>query len=348
MIPELKPLLQPWQVGPLRLRNRFVRRVTHRDWCVDGAPDHRLREYYRHRAVGGTALVISGACAVDYLSSDSNPAFAQINAGTHDAWRTCVDAVHDAGGRMFFQLWHQGAVGNDGMPGKPGFVALSPSGMTYLGESSGRPASAAELSVVKHAFARDAVRAREIGADGVEVHAGHGSLLGHFLWPETNLRADRYGGTAIADRATFPAEVVQAVREATGPGFAISVRLSQWNEAGYDAEIAAYAEFGRLVSILRSAGADLFHVAAHPRGICSARYGSDVALAGWVKTLTGAPVITVGSLILDLAITHTLIGGQSRRPDTDRKVEDLVGCFQRGDFDLVSIRHSVIGDRDHG
>jgi 2,4-dienoyl-CoA reductase-like NADH-dependent reductase (Old Yellow Enzyme family) len=221
--------------------------------------------------------------------------------------------------------------------------------MTYSGESFGRPASVAELSEIRQAFARAAVCGREIGADGVELHAGNGSLLDQFLWPETNLRADRYGGAAIADRATFPAEVVQAVREAAGPGFVTSIGLSQWNEAGYDAQFAAYAEFGQLVSILRSAGADLFHVSARPRGLCGpGRSGSDASLAGWVKTFTGAPVIAAGDLVLDLAITRTLIGGRARLPDTDRRVEDLVRRFQRGDFDLVSIRRSVIGEAGQG
>jgi len=292
--------------------------------------------------------VISGACAVDHLSSASNPALARIDAGTRDAWRTCVDAVHDAGGRMFFQLWYQGAAGNDGTPRRPDFVALSPSGMTHPGEPSGRPASVAELSGIRHAFARAAVRAREIGADGVEVHAGHGSLLDQFLWPETNMRADRCGGATIADRATFPAEVVQAVREAAGPGFGISVGLSQWNEAGYDAKIAAYAEFGQLISILQAAGADLFQLSIRPRGLCASGCDSHLSLAGWVKTFTGAPVIAVAGISLDGAITSTLIGGRARRPTAGRQVEDLVRRFQRGDFDLVSIRHSVIGEAGQG
>ena len=82
----------------------------------------------------------------------------------------------------------------------------------------------------------------------MEVHACHGYLLDQFLWPRTNLRTDRYGGASVRDRATFPAEVIAAVRDATGPDFVISVRISQWKEADYDAKIAASAaELGQLV-----------------------------------------------------------------------------------------------------
>jgi hypothetical protein len=63
-------------------------------------------------------------------------------------------------------------------------------------------------------------------------------------------------------------------------------------------------------------------------------------MVGWMKTFTGASVIAFGGLTLDLAITHLHIG----RPTVDRPLVELVHCFQRGDFDLVSIRHAVIGE----
>ena len=62
---DITPLLQPLRVGPLRLQNRFVMPGMQRVWCVDGAPDHRLREYYRRRALGGTALAVTDRSMVD-------------------------------------------------------------------------------------------------------------------------------------------------------------------------------------------------------------------------------------------------------------------------------------------
>ena len=232
---DITPLLQPLQVGQLRLRNRFVMPGMQRAWCVDGAPGARMREYYRLRALGGTALVVAEACAVDHPTSASNRMFGRLDDRTRDAWRACVDAVHEAGGRMFLQLWHQGAVDTGGTEDLPGFTALSPSGLAAAGTPFGRPASAAELAEIKRAFVRGAICAREIGADGVEIHACHGYLLDQFLWPDINLRTDRYGGPSITDRATFPAEVLHEVRQATGPDFVLSIRISQWKEADYEA-----------------------------------------------------------------------------------------------------------------
>ncbi len=330
---DITALLQPLQIGQLRLRNRFVMPGMQRAWCINGAPTSRLSDYYARRALGGTALVITEACAIDHPSATSNDIFGWLNAATEDAWRSCVTAVHEAGGAIFLQLWHQGAVDTGGTDGKPGFVALSPSGLAQPGKPFGRPAIAAELAAIKRAFAASAARARDIGADGVEVHACHGYLLDQFLWPETNLRTDQYGGASIA------------VRAATGPDFPISVRLSQWKEADYEAKIAPTTDdLGRLVAILRSAGADLFHVSTR-RFWVPEWAGSDLGLAGWVKSLTDAPVIAVGSVGLDTDVMATLTGEEAR-PTGASAIEDLVRRFQRGDFDLVSVGRSLIGDPD--
>jgi 2,4-dienoyl-CoA reductase-like NADH-dependent reductase (Old Yellow Enzyme family) len=341
--PDITPLLQPLEIGQLRLANRFVMPGMQRAWCVDGAPGHRLREYYRRRILGGTSLVITEACAIDHPSATSNPIFGWLTAGTRDAWRACVDAVHEAGGHMFIQLWHQGAVDTGGADSSAGFVALSPSGLAHPDKPFGRAASEAELSEIKQGFVRAAVHAREIGADGVEVHACHGYLLDQFLWPDTNLRTDRYGGGTITDRATFPAEVVAAVREATGPDFVISVRISQWKEADYEAKIVENpGELSQLVSILRSSGADLFHVSTR-RFWTPEWAGSDLGLAGWVKSFADAPVIAVGSVGLDIDVMASLYGEEAR-PTGASRIADLIRRFERGDFDLVSVGRSQIGD----
>jgi 2,4-dienoyl-CoA reductase-like NADH-dependent reductase (Old Yellow Enzyme family) len=156
----ITPLLKPLQVGSLRLRNRFVMPGMQRAWTVDGAPDERMREYYRRRALGGAALIITEACAVDHPSATSNSLFGWLTARTATAWRSCVDAVHEAGGAMLLQLWHQGAVDTGEADLRPGFVALSPSGLSHPDKAFGRAASAAELDEIKQAFARSAVLAR--------------------------------------------------------------------------------------------------------------------------------------------------------------------------------------------
>jgi 2,4-dienoyl-CoA reductase-like NADH-dependent reductase (Old Yellow Enzyme family) len=341
---DITPLLQPFQIRRLQLRNRFVMPGMQRYWCVDGAPDNRLRDYYRRRVLGGASLVISESCAVDHPSATKNPTFARISPDTREAWRACVAGVHEAGGAMFLQLWHQGAVNYGGdADSNPAFVALSPSGLSHPGESFGRAATEDELSGIKRAFVQGALDAAEIGADGIELHSAHGFLLDQFLWPGTNLRTDRYGGPAITDRATFVAEVAEAVREATGPDFVISVRISQWKESDYDARIVSEpGQLGQLVAVLRSAGADIFHVST--RRFWKPEWdGSDLGLAGWAKSFTDAAVIAVGSVGLDVDVMASL-DGQEAQPTGASRIDELVRRFQRGDFDLVSVGRSQIGD----
>jgi 2,4-dienoyl-CoA reductase-like NADH-dependent reductase (Old Yellow Enzyme family) len=341
---DITPLLQPLQVRGLRLRNRFVMPGMQRYWCVDGAPDHRLREYYRRRVLGGAALVISESCAVDHPSATKNPSYARISPDTREAWRACVAGVHEAGGAMFLQLWHQGAVNYGGdAETNPDFVALSPSGLAHPGESFGRAATEADLASLKRSFVQGALDAAEIGADGVELHSAHGFLLDQFLWPGTNQRTDRYGGPSITDRAAFVAEVAEAVRAATGPAFVISVRISQWKESDFDARIVEEPrQLGQLVTLLRAAGADLFHVST--RRFWTPEWdGSDLGLAGWAKSFTDAPVIAVGSVGLDIDVMASL-AGEEARPTGASRIGELVRRFNRGDFDLVSVGRSQIGD----
>jgi 2,4-dienoyl-CoA reductase-like NADH-dependent reductase (Old Yellow Enzyme family) len=245
---------------------------------------------------------------------------------------------------MFLQLWHQGAVNYGGDAERnPDFVALSPSGLAHPGEPFGRAVTEADLESIKRAFVRGALDAAEIGADGVELHSAHGFLLDQFLWPLTNLRTDRYGGPSITDRATFVAEVAAAVRAATGPDFVISVRISQWKESDYDARIVEEpGELGQLVPLLRSAGADIFHVSTR-RFWTPEWESSDLGLAGWVKSFTDAAVIAIGSIGLDIDVMATLTGHEAR-PTGASRMDELVRRFDRGDFDLVSVGRSQIGD----
>jgi 2,4-dienoyl-CoA reductase-like NADH-dependent reductase (Old Yellow Enzyme family) len=341
---DITPLLQPLTIRGMQLRNRFVMPGMQRYWCADGAPDLRLREYYRRRVLGGASLIISESCAINHPSATKNPTFARISPDTRDAWRACVSGVHEAGGAMFLQLWHQGAVNYGGdAETNPDFVALSPSGLSHPGESFGRAATEAELDSIKHAFVQGALDAAEIGADGVELHAAHGFLLDQFLWPGTNLRADRYGGPAITERATFVAEVAQAVREAAGPDLVISVRISQWKESDYDAKIVEKPdELADLLTVLRAAGADIFHVSA--RRFWKPEWdGSDLSLAGWAKSFTDAAVIAVGSIGLDKDVMASLNGEEAEQTGA-RRIDELMRRFNRGDFDLVAVGRSQIGD----
>ena len=120
---DLSPLYTPFQLGRLTLPNRFVLPGMQRQWCEDGVPLPKLGEYYRRCVEGGVGLVITESCAVDHTSSTQVPFFTRIIPATQDAWAGIVGEVKSAGGLMLMQLWHEGAIRQEGGEGRgPGQV----------------------------------------------------------------------------------------------------------------------------------------------------------------------------------------------------------------------------------
>jgi 2,4-dienoyl-CoA reductase-like NADH-dependent reductase (Old Yellow Enzyme family) len=343
---DFGPLFEPFTVNGLTLPNRFVMPGMQRQWCEDGRPLPRLAQYYRRRVEGGVGLVITESCAVDHPSSTQTPMFARITDATLDAWAACIAAVKNAGGHIFVQLWHEGAVrkeGGDG-PYSP-YRSLSPSGLVYAGKPNGLAATSEDLQAIREAFVRGARAAQQMGADGVEVHACHGYLLDQFLWAETNRRTDGYGGDDIRARVRFPAEIVAGIRAAVGPDFPISFRFSQWKEVNYEARVAPAPEDLRvMLADLRAAGADIFHASAR-RFWVPEWPGSDLGIAGWTKSFTGAPVIAVGSVGVDTDVMENFFGKEAKATG-ETGFRELLRRFHNGEFDLISVGRGLIGDPD--
>ena len=333
------PLFTPFTLNRLALPNRWVMPAMQRGMCEHGQPTAELAAYYARRAQGGVALIIGESAAIDHPSATVQPSSAWISQTSRDGWARCVDAVHEQGGAMFLQLWHEGAMRTDGQ-------ALSPSGLAHPGKQSGRAMTLDELREIRDGFIRSACLARSIGADGVEVHAAHGYLLDQFLWHGTNRRDDGYGGPDITHRGRLPAEIVAGIRDACGPDFAITLRFSQWKEADYSARIADHPEdLAALVSLLRDAGLDAIH--ASNRRFWEAEWdGSERNLAGWSKALSGLPAITVGSVGLDTDVMTTFTEDGEPQARVAAAIDDLEARLERGEFDLVAVGRALIGDPD--
>ena len=336
---DVSPLFTPFRLGHLELANRFVMPAMQRGMCDQGRPKPELAAYYARRAEGGVPLIIGESSAIDHPSATAQPNSSWLTPATADAWARCVGAVRNAGGHMLLQLWHEGAVRNDGN-------ALSPSGRVHPGKANGRAMTLEEMKAIGEGFVRSACVARDIGASGIEVHCAHGYLLDQFLWQGSNVREDGYGGPDIADRVRFPAEIVSAIRHECGPHFLISLRFSQWKEVDYGAKVAANPdELERMVTILREAGVDVLH--------CSTRRfwepewaGDGKNLAGWVKALSGLPTITVGSVGLDTDVMTTFMEARDPSPRVAEAVADLETRMAAGEFDLVAVGRALIGDPD--
>jgi 2,4-dienoyl-CoA reductase-like NADH-dependent reductase (Old Yellow Enzyme family) len=343
---DLSPLFAPIRIKGLTLASRFVMPGMQRQWCDNGLPLPRLAEYYRRRAEGGVGLIITESCAVDHPSATQVPFYARITDATVDAWAQCFKTVKEAGGRIFMQLWHEGAIRKEGGEGPYAqYPSLSPSGLVSPGKANGCAATAEDLAAIKDAFVRGAMAAQQAGADGVEIHACHGYLLDLFLWAATNRRSDGYGGDDIRDRVRFPAEIVEAVRKAVGPEFVISFRFSQWKEVDYDARVVPTPDDLKIMlAELRARGVDIFHASA--RRFWTPEWpGSDLGIAGWTKSLTDAPVIAVGSVGLDTDVMENFFGKEAQSTG-EAGLRELLRRFNNREFDLISVGRGLIGDPD--
>lgn len=216
-------LFAPLAIGRIRLRNR-VAVTAHLSNFSDeaGRASQTHRHYYRERADGGAALLISEGLAV-HASALSQPFHARLD---HDeaaaAWQPVLADVHARGAAMFAQLNH---VGRFASPFRARPSLWSASAAPFLAGDVPHALRAAEIPSAVEAFAAAAVRAERAGFDGVELHAGHGYLLSQFLSPSLNFRSDAYGGS-FENRLRLPLEVLGAIRRAVSGSFVCGVRIS--------------------------------------------------------------------------------------------------------------------------
>jgi len=312
-----------------------------RRFATNGVLPPASADYYRRRAESGLSLIIGEATYVDHVSAGVDPRVPRFHgARALAAWRSVLDAVHGAGGLMFPQLWHVGTEMKGADPAIAHRRALSPSGLTLEGERLGAAMTVEDIAAVIQAFGRSAHVAREMGFDGVEVHGAHGYLTDQFLWRDTNRRRDAYGGDLVA-RTRFAAELVHEIRQRTAPDFPVSFRISQWKIRHYGERLAESPD--ELQAILRplvEAGVTTFH--ASTRRYWEPEFsGSDLGLAGWIKQLTGLPVIAVGSVGVVKEFTP---GSEVSRIGFGASLDPLLERLQRDEFDLVAVGRSVLAD----
>ncbi|WP_241471991.1 12-oxophytodienoate reductase [Mycolicibacterium neoaurum] len=331
-------LFTPLTVRSLTVPNRFAMAPMTRQASPGGVPGADVAEYYRRRAAGGVGLIITEGVRLPDPAAGYPTSIPTI-AGDEvlDGWRRVTDAVHNEGGTVAAQLWHQGAERSD----TDGVTVVSPSGLDGKGDAKGRALARDELAEVAASFADAAVAARDVGFDAIEIHGAHGYLIDEFLWEKTNQRTDEYGGS-LAARTRFPAEVVAAVRAAVGPDYPIIFRFSQWKGADYSATIASDAgELEGILAPLAVAGVDVFHPSTRRHYVPAfADSGGELSLAGWTKRITGLPVIAVGSVGLQTQFRSEK-PGQLIEPDSSDR---LVAQFEAGEFDIAAVGRALLAD----
>ena len=347
--PSVDVLFEPHAFGTTTLRNRIAMAPMTRKRSPSGVPTEAVAAYYRRRGEGGVGLIFSEGAFIDHASAQAHEGHVYENiphffgAAALKGWERVLRAVHATGARFVPQLWHVGEIRRRGMLSDPSVPGYGPRQIAHDGEIAVKAMDDRDMADIAASYARCAKSARNMGCDGIALHAAHGYLIDQFFWPETNDRTDSFGGP-MKNRCRFACRVVEAIRAAVGPDFPIVLRFSQWKMSDYDARIARTPEeLEILLTRLVTAGISVFDVST--RRFWEPAFEDDPkSLAAWTRRLSGKPTIAVGSIGLDRPHQSKLFRD---KVNIDAKVTDLenvIEAISRGDFDLAAVGRAILAD----
>ncbi len=325
-----KLVLAPLKVGNITVPNRLVMPPM----ATFKAPEDRFTEdilkYYDEKTDGGAI----GLCIVEhcYVSPEGKAHPSQISIADDEAipyFRKLADILHKNGSKALVQISHAGGRSESRVTGCP---VLSV-GTEPLNRSGEVPTQMTEEDIhrITRCFAEAAVRVKEAGFEGVELHGAHGYMLSQFLSPLTNHRTDAYGGS-LENRVRFHLEAIRAIRETVGEDFVVAIRLGVADYPKGEPDPAPgglTAEEGVQAAVLcEQAGADLIDVSGGLYGTERGGYPGTAMftdVSHEIKQKVSCPVAVVG------------------RITTAEQCEKIL---KDGDADLVGAAMALLKDSD--
>ncbi len=336
------PLLQPYQLKHLTLKNRIMTTSHEPAYPEDGMPKERYRAYHEERARAGLGMTMTAGSAA--VSKDSPPVFNNILAYKDEVvpWmRQVVDSCHEHGCAVMIQLTHLGR--RTGWNKGDWLPAVSSS---HEREAAHRafPKKLEDWDIARiiSDYADAAERMQAAGLDGIELQA-YGHLMDQFWSPLTNTLDAPYGGS-LDNRLRFSMEVMQAIRKRVGDEFIVGIRYT----ADEVAEGGISADEGLEISkLLKDTGMVDFlnvirgHIDTDPgltdvipvQGMRSAPF---LDFAGEVRKATGMPTF-YAARIPDVATARHAVGAG---------LIDMVGMTRAHMADPHIVRKIIEGRED--
>ena len=325
-------MFRPYALGPLALPNRSVMAPLTRSRAYRGGiPSPLAPEYYAQRASAG--LIIAEAATVSRQGTGYDNGPGLYTDEQVAGWRAITDAVHEAGGRIFVQLFHVGRMSHPafqegGLPVGASAVTAGPATELYDHVhpfTRPRALHITEFAGVTGQFRAAAEKALQARFDGVEVHAANGYLLDQFLQDAANRRTDRYGGTP-AGKTRLLREVTAAVIKVWGAD-RVGVRISPLNPTNGMHDSDPTATFTQAARDLDRLGVIYLHVV-------------EPGVNGTLSEPAHLDSPYLGSRFFRPLFSRTIIaaGGHTARTGTAR--------IQRGDADLIGDGKLFISNPD--
>ena len=242
-------LFLPITIKGKTIRNRAVMPPMVRFGTAgnDGFVTEKHVEHYRERAKGGTGLIIVEATCVQKEGRLSDDQLGIWSDEHIPGLSKIVQACQEHGAVVMLQIHHGGLK-------SPSSVIDLPVGPSKDEKVPSRELTVEEIEQIKQDFLQAALRAKEAGFDGIELHGAHGYLLNQFVSPITNRRTDEYGGD-LKNRMKLSLDIIETIKQELGNAkFIIGYRMGG-NEPTLKDGI-------KIAKLLEDAGVDLLHVSA--------------------------------------------------------------------------------------
>ena len=332
---KYEKLFEPVKIGKLTIKNRIESAPTLPVLAhPDGHPSREMIDYYKEKARGGAGIVTVGESAIDreygvthagQLIVDDNKMIPYLSL--------LAESIKRYGARASLELCHGGRQAIPELIGGKKPIGPSPIPSPFHEILAGHKIEVMEMDenmieTVVEQFANAVLILKKAGFDMVLLHGGHGWLLGQWLSPFSNKRTDDYGGS-LRNRARFPIEVINRIRDKTGPDFPIEYRLSGGELVSGGLTLEEAIEF----SVMIQDSVDCIHVSAgmmaepstvpyfHPPSYLP--HGVNVHLAEKIKKAVNIPVTCVGAIV-DPEMAETIL--------------------REGKADIIAMARSLIAD----
>jgi 2,4-dienoyl-CoA reductase-like NADH-dependent reductase (Old Yellow Enzyme family)/thioredoxin reductase len=310
------PLLQPFQLKHLTLKNRIMSTAHEPAYSEAGMPTERYRLYHVEKAKGGIALTMTAGSAS--VSRDSPPAFGNLLAWKDEIvphLKRLTDDCHEHGCAVMIQLTHLGRRTNwnkgDWLPVLAPSAIREPAHRHFPKEMEDW-----DIERIVEDYATAAVRMRDAGLDGIEFEA-YGHLMDSFWSPATNRREDEFGGS-LDNRMRFSNLVIDAVRKAVGADFIVGIRMvadEDWDKGlsrDEGVEIAKRFAAGGKIDFLNIIRGHIEHDAALNdvipiQGMAASPH---LDFAGDVRTATKFPVFHAARIADVATARHAIAEGK--------------------------------------
>ncbi|MGF1778335.1 NADH:flavin oxidoreductase [Vibrio nomapromontoriensis] len=306
------------RLGNMTLKNRFIRSATWENMATEtGHMTDKLYAIYEELAQGEVGLIVTGYANIVEEEKPNAGMMGIYNDSFIDEYKKLTERVHYHGSKIIMQLAYGGTKTTYNVGER---VIFAPSDVPEMGtKTPGIAMTKSDIDYIVQAFSEAALRAKQSGFDGIEIHAAHTYLINQFLSPYYNQRDDEYGGS-LDNRMRFLLEIYQQTRQRVGDAFPILVKLTA---SEFFAGGLTFNDTRKICKALEQVGVDAIIISGNVHGKADTMIGQSydgytIQAEGYfheygdvISQEVSVPVITVGGLTelnaIDAIATNTNI-----------------------------------------